>query len=57
MMSLLDIDKGLRDGTLRECPHCNGYGSSLLESAPTCTRCSGTGVITNGKPEDHNNRQ
>jgi DnaJ-class molecular chaperone len=29
----------------RECPHCNGYGSSLKEEAETCTRCGGSGLI------------
>jgi DnaJ-class molecular chaperone len=32
-----------------QCPHCNGYGSSLKESAPTCTLCGGSGLIK--KPE------
>jgi DnaJ-class molecular chaperone len=30
-----------------ECPHCNGYGSSLKdpEGVNRCTRCDGTGLI------------
>jgi len=28
-----------------ECDNCNGYGSSLNESAPTCTKCAGKGVV------------
>lgn len=30
---------------LTECLHCNGYGSSLKESAATCTRCGGSGLV------------
>lgn len=30
---------------LKMCPHCNGYGSSLKESADTCTRCGGSGLV------------
>jgi len=26
------------------CGHCNGYGSSLKEEDPTCTKCKGTGL-------------
>jgi len=29
----------------KECPHCNGYGSSLKESAPRCTKCGGLGLV------------
>jgi DnaJ-class molecular chaperone len=36
-----------------QCPHCNGYGSSLKESAPTCTMCDGSGLIkADGKVKD-----
>lgn len=28
-----------------ECDHCNGYGSSLRESADRCTKCGGIGVV------------
>lgn len=28
-----------------ECPHCNGYGSSLKESSARCTQCNGSGLI------------
>lgn len=28
-----------------ECPHCNGYGSSLKEDARTCSRCGGSGLV------------
>jgi DnaJ-class molecular chaperone len=31
---------------LEECPHCNGYGSSLKESADRCTVCGGDGLLT-----------
>lgn len=33
-----------RDG-YKACPHCHGYGSSLKESHPTCSRCGGSGLI------------
>ena len=28
-----------------ECPHCNGYGSSLKDDAPRCCICDGTGLV------------
>jgi DnaJ-class molecular chaperone len=30
-----------------QCPHCNGYGSSLkdIEEVDICTRCGGSGLI------------
>lgn len=31
---------------LAECPHCNGYGSSLNEKDDRCTQCGGTGLLT-----------
>jgi DnaJ-class molecular chaperone len=34
---------------LEECPHCNGYGSSLKEKAVRCTKCKGSGLM---KKED-----
>jgi len=27
------------------CPHCNGYGSSLKESAEDCSVCGGSGLV------------
>ncbi len=33
---------------LEECKHCNGYGSSLKESARTCSRCDGSGLVAVG---------
>lgn len=27
------------------CEHCNGYGSSLKESADQCTKCGGLGLV------------
>jgi len=30
---------------LKECSHCNGYGSSLKEAAPKCTQCGGSGLV------------
>ena len=31
----------------KECPHCHGYGSSLVdhEDVLRCTRCDGSGLI------------
>ena len=34
---------------LVECPHCNGYGSSLKEEAERCTFCGGTGLVLKEK--------
>lgn len=31
-----------------ECPHCNGYGSSLKEKVDRCTKCGGRGLIKIG---------
>ena len=28
-----------------ECKHCNGYGTSLKESALKCTKCGGLGLV------------
>jgi DnaJ-class molecular chaperone len=28
-----------------QCPHCNGYGSSLKEDQNTCSRCFGSGLV------------
>jgi DnaJ-class molecular chaperone len=33
----------------KECSHCRGYGSSLKEDAPKCTKCGGMGLV---KKED-----
>jgi DnaJ-class molecular chaperone len=27
------------------CPYCNGYGSSLKEESPKCSKCGGCGLI------------
>lgn len=35
---------------LQECEHCHGYGSSLKEQAPVCTRCGGTGLVKRAAP-------
>jgi DnaJ-class molecular chaperone len=31
----------------KECPHCNGYGSSLKdpEGVDRCTQCGGSGLV------------
>jgi DnaJ-class molecular chaperone len=36
---------------LQECPHCNGYGSSLKdpEGVDKCTQCGGSGLIPKPK--------
>ena len=28
-----------------ECSFCNGYGASLKETAPKCTKCGGLGLV------------
>ena len=35
----------------KQCPHCNGYGSSLKdpEGVDTCTMCHGSGLIKEDK--------
>lgn len=30
---------------MKECPHCNGYGSSLHEDGARCSRCGGSGLV------------
>jgi hypothetical protein len=30
---------------MRWCPHCDGYGSSLMEETERCTRGGGTGLV------------
>ena len=46
----MDVMEG--KGDFKECPHCNGYGSSLKEAADKCSKCSGFGIVkkeaTNG---------
>jgi DnaJ-class molecular chaperone len=33
-----------------QCPHCNGYGSSLKDPVGVnqCTRCNGIGLVKKG---------
>lgn len=38
---------------LVECPHCNGYGSSLKEEADRCTVCGGTGLLKKKQAEEY----
>ncbi len=38
------------------CTHCTGYGSSLKESSSRCTKCKGTGLITQEKRRKKNGR-
>jgi len=40
---------------LEQCPHCNGYGSSLKEKDDRCTKCGGSGMMT--KEEAANYKQ
>ena len=34
----------------QQCPHCNGYGSSLKDpdGVDTCTMCHGSGLVRKG---------
>lgn len=43
MDMMLDPDKY----GLVECPHCNGYGSSLKDpiGVDVCTKCGGSGLV------------
>ena len=50
----IDLSKNLFEISLnpekygyKQCPHCNGYGSSLKdpEGVDICTRCHGSGLI------------
>ena len=43
-IDIFDMIGNLEENGYRFCGHCNGYGSSLKESAPTCTKCKGTGL-------------
>lgn len=45
MLSFREIIDGIKNGTIKECPHCNGYGSSLHESSERCTICGGSGAV------------
>jgi DnaJ-class molecular chaperone len=36
-----------------ECPHCNGYGSSLKEDAKQCTFCGGEGLVKKEKADTY----
>ena len=38
---------------LVECPHCNGYGSSLKEKADRCTVCGGSGLLKKEQAEEY----
>ena len=29
----------------KQCPRCNGYGSSLKEAGAKCSQCGGSGLI------------
>jgi DnaJ-class molecular chaperone len=36
---------------LIQCPHCNGYGSSLKEESERCTQCGGSGLVKKDKKD------
>ena len=39
-----------------QCPHCNGYGSSLKDPVGVnqCTRCNGLGLVKKGTYKELN---
>jgi DnaJ-class molecular chaperone len=43
----MDIDQMMNPDKygLKQCPNCNGYGSSLKESSDRCSQCDGTGLV------------
>lgn len=43
----MDMDKILNPTKygLKQCDHCNGYGSSLKEAGARCSRCGGSGLV------------
>jgi DnaJ-class molecular chaperone len=49
--TMLDMAMG-RECGYEQCSHCNGYGSSLKESAGRCTVCGGSGMVKKGKEKD-----
>jgi DnaJ-class molecular chaperone len=46
-MNPIEVMAAIAAGTMKECDHCNGYGSSFKEDAPICTRCGGVGAVPN----------
>jgi len=40
------MDFGMPEG-MKECDHCNGYGSSLKDplGVDVCTKCKGKGIV------------
>ncbi len=46
LFSLLSLSPAkMADIGLQQCPHCNGYGSSLKEQADRCSTCDGLGLV------------
>lgn len=45
--NLVEISLNLEKYGYKQCPHCNGYGSSLKDpdGVDTCTVCHGPGLI------------
>ena len=41
----MEIFEKMNDPNWIQCPHCNGYGSSLKEECETCSKCGGDGLI------------
>lgn len=45
MASQIEIFMDPEKHGYKECPHCNGYGSSLKEEADKCSVCKGSGLV------------
>jgi len=54
MENISEIMVGPEKHGYKQCPHCNGYGSSLKdpEGVDTCTMCHGSGLIKEEKEEN-----
>jgi len=55
VISLSDVWSNLGDisaNKLKECYHCNGYGSSLKEEQERCSVCDGVGLIREEKKHE-----
>jgi DnaJ-class molecular chaperone len=53
MENMVDIMLNPEKYGYKQCPHCNGYGSSLKDpdGVDTCTMCHGLGLIREEKEE------
>jgi len=56
---MITIDEMLnpQKHNLVECPHCNGYGSSLKEESERCTLCKGTGLVLTEVAEEYKTKE